>query len=402
MKSLTCPLVLLLLTSIASAQEWKRHTIDDTSEGADSVRLADVNGDGRLDIVTAWEEGNVVRAYLHPGPEKAKEPWPAVTVGRVRSPEDAVFIDLDGDGAVDVVSSCEGRTRSVFVHWAPSDPDEYLNPVAWQTEAFPALEGQAQWMYALPLQIDGKNGVDLVLGAKEQGAPIGWLQSPENPRELAAWQWHPLSEAGWIMSLIGYDMNGNGQTDILASDRKGPDRGVFWLENPGPAPEQTRPWTRQAIGGENREVMFLNLAHLDGDGRPDVIAATRGDELLGFLRRSYEPGGWERFSIPLPESFGTGKGVAVGDVNLDGRNDVVVTAENARGKAGVIWLSRQGPLPEAQWIVHEVSGRNEGVKYDLVVLIDLDGDGDLDILTCEESDNLGVVWYENPALSSLP
>jgi hypothetical protein len=28
--------------------------------------------------------------------------------------------------------------------------------------------------------------------------------------------------------------------------------------------------------------------------------------------------------------------------------------------------------------------------------LDLDADGTLDIITCEESDQLGVVWYENP------
>ena len=31
-------------------------------------------------------------------------------------------------------------------------------------------------------------------------------------------------------------------------------------------------------------------------------------------------------------------------------------------------------------------------------MIDLDGDNDLDVLTCEERHNLGVIWYENPAL----
>ena len=38
----------------------------------------------------------------------------------------------------------------------------------------------------------------------------------------------------------------------------------------------------------------------------------------------------------------------------------------------------------------------DGVKHDLVPLIDLDGDGDLDVLTTEETKGLGVVWYENP------
>jgi hypothetical protein len=95
---------------------WARHTIDASSRGADGVRLADVNGDGLPDIATGWEEGGQVRLCLNPGPARARRPWPAVTVGRVGSPEDAVVVDLDGDGAPDVVSCCEGITRSVFVH----------------------------------------------------------------------------------------------------------------------------------------------------------------------------------------------------------------------------------------------------------------------------------------------
>ncbi len=96
------------------------HVVDNTSRGADGVRLKDVNNDGLLDIATGWEEGGVIRTYLHPGPRKAKQPWPHTEVGKVKSPEDAVFTDLDGDGDCDVVSCCEGRTRSVFFHWAPA------------------------------------------------------------------------------------------------------------------------------------------------------------------------------------------------------------------------------------------------------------------------------------------
>ena len=98
----------------------------------------------------------------------------------------------------------------------------------------------------------------------------------------------------------------------------------------------------------------------------------------------------------MPPNAGTGKGIAVGDINLDGTPDIVFSCESAaKDKSGVLWMScRDKPIGRA-WHPHEISGP-EGVKYDLVELLDLDGDGDLDVLTCEERRNLGVIWYENP------
>ena len=396
MRSRCLLLAALLVGPVAWAQErgepWARHTIDGESRGADGVRLAEVNGDGLMDITTGWEEGGVIRVYLNPGHAKAREKWPAVTVGKVGSPEDAVFADLDGDGAADVVSACEGKVRSLFVHWAPKDKARYLDAAAWSTEAIPAAKGAMMWMFAFPIQLDGRHGLDLVAGAKGGGAQIGWLEAPANPRDLAAWRWHPLRPAGWIMSLIPADMDADADMDIVASDRKGRERGVFWLENPGPGPAQAQPWKERPIGGQDKEVMFVTLADLDKDGLVDVLAATRGLELLYLRRKTKTPATWERFPIALPPNTGTAKGVAVGDVDLDGKPDIVFTCENARGKSGVLWMSRG----DSGWSGHEISGP-EGTKYDLVELIDLDGDGDLDALTCEETENLGVFWYENPA-----
>ncbi len=374
---------------------WPRHTIDDSSRGADGVRLADVNGDGRMDIATPWEEGGRVRVYLNPDPSRSKEKWPAATVGEVGSPEDAVFVDLDEDGAADVVSCCEGNVRTMWVHWSPSDVVDRLHTASWRTEAIPATKGAKSWMFCLPMQVDGKNGSDLVAGAKGPAAQIGWLESPPNPRDLAAWKWHPLCQAGWTMSLFAADMDGDGNLDILASDRKGPTRGCFWLENPRPLDPGATSWKRHVIGGADKEVMFIVLGDLDGDGWTDVLAATAARELLYLRRKTADGLTWESFPIELPPTAGAGKCVHAGDINLDGQLDIVFTCEHAAGKSGVMWMSYRGAATDPVWDAHDISGV-EGAKYDLVQLLDLDADGDLDVLTCEEQSNLGVVWYENP------
>lgn len=388
-------------------EPWKRHTIDDTSRGADGVRIADVNHDGLPDLVTGWEEGAVTRVYLHPGHTSVTGPWPAVTVGQTPNVEDAVFVDLDADGRMEVVSSCEGRTRTVFVHWAPRQQSDYLLPDAWKTEPIPASHGRMMWMFCVPGDIDGRNGVDLVAGGKGEGAEIGWFESPEDSRELAHWRWHPISPAGWIMSLWILDMDGDGDPDVLTSDRKGPLRGCRWLQNPGPDRAAAGPWPNHFLGGRDNEVMFMTLADLDADGNPDAIAATRDDGLLVFRRPAVEQSGWRCSSIPLPANTGTGKGIAAGDLDGNGSLDLVVTCENAGdGRSGVVWLSA-GNVSWDRSTAHDISGP-EGFKLDRVELIDLDGDGDLDVLTCEESEpvggrrkGLGVLWYENPTRRNL-
>ena len=382
---------------------WPIHVIDASSRGADGVRLADVNGDRLMDITTGWEEGGITRVSLNPGHRAAAKPWPAVTVGKTPNVEDAVLVDLDSDGRVDVVSCCEGRTRAVFVHWAPKHRQDYLDPSAWKTQPIPVAQGAMMWMFCLPVQVDGRHGVDLMAAGKGSDGRIGWFEAPEDPRRLDRWKWHTISAAGWIMSLRSLDVDRDGDLDLLTTDRKGPMRGCRWLENPGPGPAQAGPWTNHFIGGRSSEVMFMTVAELDGDGQRDLLVATKPRRLLFFRRRPGTPPSWTPHSIALPEKIGTGKGVAVGDLNRDGRPEVVFSCEGAGGeKSGVMWLSYRDSPTEQVWTPHEISGPR-GIKFDRIELLDVDGDGDLDVLGCEESQpvdgkrrGLGVFWYENP------
>ena len=126
------------------------------------------------------------------------------------------------------------------------------------------------------------------------------------------------------------------------------------------------------------------------------LADSPGTPAVGIATSARVVPSWRGYDIEIPKGFGTGKAVAVGDVDLDGAADVVFSCEGAKDEqSGVGWLKHGGDPTAGDWTVADIGGP-EGVKFDRVELVDLDGDGDLDVITTEETDLLGVVWYENP------
>lgn len=382
----------------ASASGWVRHVVDAEYVGADGVRVSDVNGDGLVDVVTGWEESGLTRAYLHPGYEAVTEPWAAVTVGSTPDVEDASWADVDGDGRTDVVSSCEGRTKQVFISFAPGDPKAFLEPREWHTVKIAAASGR-QWMYALPLQIDGKNGVDLVVGSKGRNAVVAWLEAPPNPRDPAAWKLHEVSPAGWVMSITAMDMNGDGIGDLLVSDRShSPVRGIRWLENPGPdSSGLAGPWVEHPIGAQDRNPVFIApVVSADSTGPVRIVVPAGRNRLSLFERLADGSDFWRETPLPFPPRAGDVKAAGVGDIDMDGQLDIVLTCTNVhRGEDGIVWFPNPFIPEQSRSQARGISGPG-GRKFDRLELLDLDADGDLDVLTTEEVERLGVIWYENP------
>lgn len=362
------------------------HAIDNTSFGADGTKLYHVNEDDFPDIISGWEQGNVARLYLNPAHMELA--WPFIQVAAPEV-EDALVTDLDDDGFADIITLSEGKHQRIAFHWAPADEVKYAQSDYWKSVDVPCTIDRTRWMFGIAMDVDGKNGVDLVVGSKEPNATLGWLESPADPRDVAAWQYHEISPAGWIMSILRRDMDSDGLDDLLISDRYGEQRGVRWLKNPGDTQALKEHWESHMIGLEEGEPMFLTVTASGKIYAPDLKLG-----LLHFQQTS--EGQWQADTISYPVMAGSrGKAVSIGDLNLDGMDDIVLSFEGAEDKHGVVW--RDGKSHQ----FYPISNL-QGIKYDLVVLMDMDQDGDLDVLTSEENNNsatvggLGVVWYENP------
>jgi len=379
---------------------WEVHTIDASSSGADGVKLADINEDGLLDITTGWEEGGITKLYLHPGMDQVRELWPNVVVGKTPQVEDAVFADINDDGRLDIVSCTENRSEKIYVHLAPEK--DFLNAENWKQYVLPASDSVMQWMFAEPLQVDGKYGVDLVAAGKGEKGRLGWFEAPKKKNDVEGWQWHEISSMSWVMSIQFRDMDSDGDMDVIVTDRKSGLQGCRWLENPGIGEQQKKEWTSHFIGGVRLEVMFMAISDLDGDGIEEVVITERTDQTIRICRRKDKSGlEWDERVIEVPATTGNCKSVNVGDINGDGVMDLVLsTNTDKEKKVGLSWLDGRKIKNTTGKDFQQISGVHRS-KFDKAVLTDIDKDGDLDVLICEEnygenSEGLGVVWYENP------
>ena len=405
----------LTTTNLSFAKDrgdlWPIHVIDQGLSGGDGVRLMDVDADGDQDLTVGWEQRGATRLYLNPGPNaKVLEMWPAIDVGITPNVEDAMFADVDGDGKVDVVSCSEGKHQRVAVHFAPRSGD-YSISSAWNTVEFSqSMTGKRRWMFAIALDVNEDGHLDLVVGGKSDDAKVAWLEAPpSNKRNFSRWKFHEMSNAGWIMSVINQDMDGDGDDDILLSDRR-PNSigmGVRWLENRGASVDQTLPWNSHFVSDVGDKPDFIDLADMDGDGDLDVIASCKEPDRIDWHERLDESGlRWKEHEISFPENMGHSKAVKVRDINLDGKLDIVLSCASADAPlSGMVWMEYPNSVFDQDWIAHEISGP-DGSKYDRLELIDLDGDGDLDAMTTEEnfgpkSLGLGAIWYENPTNQTI-
>ena len=212
------------------------------------------------------------------------------------------------------------------------------------------------------------------------------LTVPRQP-DKDKWRWRQISPDTQQEALSAADLDGDGDLDLF--------QGTQWLENPGTT---TKSWRAHKIGRVSQsgaEADRNNLADMNGDGRLDaVVGLENGTDLLAFTsgRRPQKP--WQRHIIG--RTPGGGFSLGTGDFDLDGDIDVVV-GEHRNPVANRVLLFENNK--RMGFRAHVVDQGDRGLidHHDGTVPVDLDNDGDLDIISVGWH-NAKVWWFENRAL----
>ena len=187
-----------------------------------------------------------------------------------------------------------------------------------------------------------------------------------------------------------YDFNGDGWNDVFVVGFPGTPAYVY--ENPQ-ADGLSEHWKKHTVfeSVSNESPQFVNIV---GDERPELACTFNG--AFGFATIDWERP-FEKWTFHVisdekaPERFGHGLGV--GDVNGDGRQDVLM--------AGGWFEQPEAKAESSRWRFHQVAftGAYGGAE---MYAYDVDGDGDNDVITSLAAHDFGLAWYEQIAGEKEP
>ncbi|MCY2964920.1 MAG: VCBS repeat-containing protein [Planctomycetota bacterium] len=338
-----------------AAPNWNRHKVRDVPRGTnphyyeDFADLpVDVNGDGRMDILTcayfsrriAWVEQ----------PADPTQPWTEHTIDTPGSMETGSLVNLYGDGTPVFVPNVGGQM--VIYELKSKSPK-----VEWNSRQL-APEGAGHGIGHGDINGDGR--IDLI-------TPKGWY---EQPAERAAdWKFHPeLSLGTASIEIIGHDFDGDGDTDIVWG--VGHEFGLHWVKQSKDS-DGKRTWTKEDIDNSFSQAHTLHLADFDGDGQMEFVTGKR------IYAHPSEAGATDEPCVFIFK-FDRKSAKWVKTVVYQGEK-----APNAPSNAELRDALKDFPRGSA------------GTGLQMAVR-DLDGDGDIDIVAPGKS---GLYWFENPRIT---
>ena len=210
---------------------------------------------------------------------------------------------------------------------------------------------------------------------------------------MADWQRHVIADSFPNYTAVAADFTGDGKPDVIANE--GPNkRDVLFV-----APDWKRIVLHEGVNSIHSAVLDM-----DGDGDPDYVAARYQPGFIYWLERPKNPLD-EKWTVHIIDDFAKGgvngiHGLAVGDVNRDGKPDLIGNSAQPDGKFpnSLAWFAAP------KFTRHIFADRDAPGLSHYLGFGDVNGDGRPDLASAAKIPEGGnwFAWWEQPADATKP
>jgi len=348
-----------------------QRTVAANSDGVTYVHAADLDGDGDLDVMSASPDKDMIAWYSNQGAGEYSPQRLITTDARKVGSVSAVDMDVDGD--FDVLWASPEHFASAWIE-NPGDGN-------FATHRAITSDSGGSVQSVLPADLDGDGDLDVLTQTIQRyDTTLAWLENLGDG-ELSSERF--IAEtARSVLNANAVDLDGDGDLDVLLTSET-PGRSIDWYENQGDGIYLPHP----IHAADSRYISTARVADIDGDGDPDVYTYKREiDErkIAWFENRGRGMFTSEQVLVRLSESYSE---VFATDLNGDGDFDLLTVS--FAGK--IEWYENLGVGGFSSRRMIEPDAGSIGKALP----VDLDGDDDIDVLYASRYDNNYVAWREN-------